>query len=92
MESTSGSILADITPDTVYKSFVGKDPDFQCQFSDLSAADQERLVPLLSPATNQRAFYFLPATVEEVHQAVETAQEKYAAAKEGRGGVVEPAE
>ena len=61
-----------ITPDTVYTSYING-ATRRLKKSELDALTQEKLVPVISPATNKPVFWFLPASQEDVATAIQAA-------------------
>lgn len=66
-----------ITPDTVYTSYINGATK-RLKKSDLDAETQEKLVPVISPATNKPVFWFLPASQEDVSTAIQAASTAFA--------------
>lgn len=66
-----------MTPDSVFSSFIsGKTNEGKVK-SDLDAEAQASLIPIISPATNQRVCWFLPATDNDVVTAIQAAKNAF---------------
>lgn len=61
-----------VTPESVYTSYFNGSTE-RLQKSELDAATQSKLIPVISPATNKSICWFLPASDEDVASAVEAA-------------------
>ena len=66
-----------INEETVYTSFIGNDT--KCwRKGDLDATQQEKLIPVVSPATNLPVCWFLPADESDVQHAISAASNAFA--------------
>ncbi len=66
-----------ITTDTVYCSYINGSTH-RLTKSSLDKATQEKCIPVISPATNEPVFWFLPASEEDVANAIQAASISFA--------------
>lgn len=65
-----------ITPEVVFTSFIHNDTKI-LRKSELDMDQQKRILPIISPATNEPVFWFLPASEKDVDWALECAKNRY---------------